>query len=325
VDGKHLSLARIDARLERERVKISFAHTGVAAFFPSERRAALAKMERLKSYRLEIEDQIGTRQKELSADRERADATIKILREISEGEERTREEISGEKRIESVSPIYTRAELTRMERRAHWMHNAVLFREVYAARMASRERLAPEKREPLEALAARAFAHESIAEFDLKEAGEARGQQAKRSRFTFVAARLPDGSIVTGSLRQTEILTRAEAIIHIIENTSDRRDARDSVIRAAATRDAHARSRFEAVSEYFNAARSIAGDFRQELAREGKELPAPAFTKSELDRLDLSLIHTTNAEDRLRSREILDRSEAKSQPFLSRVFSGRSR
>ncbi len=325
VDGKPLSLARIDSRLERERVKTSFIHTGITAYFPSQRQAALGAMERLQLLRREVEDRIHTRQKELDADREQAAATVKVLREISESGSRALGEISHENRLESISPIYTRAELARMETRVHWMHDAGLLREVHAARLASRARLVPEKREPLEALAARSFAHETIAKLDLEEAKEARSQQAKHNRFTPVAARLADGSIITGSVRQTEIITRAEAIIHTVENTPERRERNAAITRASATRDAHAHSRFEAVSEYFTAARSIAEDYRQEFAREGKEPPAPAFTRSELDRLDLSRMHGTHAEDRRRPPELHDRSEPKSQTFAERVFTGHSR
>lgn len=279
IDGNPLSLARIDTRLERERVKTSFIHTGIAAYFPSQRQAVQEEMEQLQTLRREVEDRIHTRQKELNAEREQAAATVKILREIRESDSRASGEVSHGNRLESVSPIYTRAELAWMETRAHWMHDAGLLREVHEARRASRARLAPEKREPFEALAARSLAHETIAKLDLEEAKEARSRQANRSRFTPVAARLADGSIITGSVRQTEIITRAEAIIHIVENTPERRERNAAITRAAAARDSDAQSRFEAVSGYFIAARSIAEDYRQELAREGKEMPTSFYTK----------------------------------------------
>ncbi len=324
-DGKPLSLARIDSQLERERVKISFIHTGIAAYFPSQRQAALGAMERLQLLRRQLEDRIHTRQKELDADREQATATVKVLREISESDSRAPGEISHESRLESILPIYTRAELARMETRAHWMHDAGLLREVHAARRASRARLAPENREPLEALAARSFAHETIAGFDLEEAREARARHAKHGCFTPVSARLADGSIITGSMRQTEIITRAEAIIHTVENTPERRELNVTISRAAAARDSIAQSRFEAVSGYFAAAHSIAEGYRQELARDGKELPAPIFTRSELDRLDLYQTHGTNAQDRHPPSELHDRIEPKSQTFAARVFTGHIR
>ena len=324
-DGKPLSLARIDSQLERERVKISFIHTGIAAYFPSQRQAALGAMERLQLLRREVEDRIHTRQKELDADREQATATVKVLREISESDSRAPGEISHESRLESILPIYTRAELARIETRAHWMHDAGLLREVHAARRASWARLAPENREPLEALAARSFAHETIAGFDLEEAREARARQAKHGCFTPVSARLADGSIITGSVRQTEIITRTEAIIHTVENTPERRERNATISRAAAARDSIAQSRFEAVSGYFAAAHSIAEGYRQELARDGKELPAPTFTRSELARLDFYQTHGTKAQDHRRSMELHDRSEPKSQTFAARVFTGHIR
>lgn len=51
----------IDARIERERVKTSFIHTGIAAFFPSERRAALGEMAQLETLRRQVEERIHAR------------------------------------------------------------------------------------------------------------------------------------------------------------------------------------------------------------------------------------------------------------------------
>ncbi|MGB8510887.1 MAG: hypothetical protein WCD76_21115 [Pyrinomonadaceae bacterium] len=325
VDGKPLSLARIDSRLERERVKISFLHTGVAAYFPSERQAALGAMERLHSLRQRVEERIHGRQRELNSEREQTAATVEVLREIRDDDTRTHTDNSHENRLEPVAPIYTRAELARMEWRAHLMHDAALLREVHAARTAGRERLPNEKREPTEALAARAFAHELIVGFDLEDASEAKSRQAKRSRFTPVAASLPDGSIITGSVRQTEVITRAEAIINIFENTPERRERNQLIRHAADARDAHAQSRLEAVSECFAVAHFIAEDYRRELAREGKELPAPVFTGSELERLDLYQTHTASTKDRLQPTHHHDRSEPKSLEFQPRDFTGHTR
>ena len=257
-DCEPSSLAGIDARIERERVKTSFIHTGIAAFFPSERRAALGEMARLETLRYQVEERIHARQAELNNERAQVAETAKTLREIAASEARMQGENSRQEMLDSVAPIYTRAELARMEWRAHRMHDANLLLEVEAARTESWTRHAPEKREPREALAARALAHEIVAEFDLKEAREAHAAQAKRSRFTPVAARISDGSIVTGSVRQTEILSRAEAIIHIVENTSEQRERFKQIARAAESRDAHAQVSVEATARYFSAAQSIA-------------------------------------------------------------------
>jgi hypothetical protein len=282
-------------------------------------------MERLHKLRLRVEERIHDRRKELTAERERAASTVEALREIRDGDSRIYAEQGREQRPESVTPIYTRAELARMEWRAQLKHDAALLLEVHAARRASQARLPVEKREPTEALAARAFANELIAGFDLEEAKEARSRQEKRSRFTPVAARLADGSIITGSVRQTEVITRAEAIINIFENTPERRERNRLIRHAAAAREAHAQRRLEAVSEYFDAARSIAEDYRRELAREGKELPAPVFTRSELERLDIYQTQRGGAEDRLHPTLHHDRSEPKTQEFQPRGFTGHAR
>ena len=308
-DGERLSLARIDLRQERARVKISFIHSGITALFPAERQAALGEMAGLRTLRPQVVAGINARRQELQAERERAAETSETLREISVGAARMHEASGPEKTPEAAAPIYSRAELARMSARAHQMHDAGLLLEVHAARRASRERLAPEKREALETLAARSFAHEIVAEADFKEAQGTHAAQAKQGRFTPVAARLANGSIVTGSVRQTEVLTRAEAIIRIIENTPEQRERYAAITRAAATSAAHVRSQFEAAAAYFAAARQVADDYRQELARAGKDLPAPAFTQSELNRLDPAQTRRSGAEAHHHSTVILDRSE----------------
>ncbi len=308
-DGTPLSLAGIDLRIERERVKVSFIHTGIAALFPSGRQAARVETVRLQTLRRQTEERIRARHKELNAEREQAAETIEILREISEGNALMHSESSREKQFESVTPIYTRAELARMETRAHRMHDAGLLLEVHAAKVESRARLAPEKRESLESLAARAFAQEIVAEIGIEEAREARTVQTKRSRFTPVAARLADGSLITGSVRQTEIFSRADAIIHTVENNPERRERYAAITRAAVTRDTHAKAEYDATARYFTTARSVADSYRHELARNGKPLPAPAFTQSEIDRIDRYLAHSTNAEEHRHLYKLLDRSE----------------
>jgi len=317
-NGEPSSLAGIDARIERERVKTSFIHVGIAAYFPSERRAALDEIARLETLRRQVEERIHARQVELNNERAQATDTAKTLREISEPDARKQAKDSRENMPDPAAPIFTRAELSRMEWRAHRMHDADLLREVEVARAESWKRLAPEKREPREALAARAFAHELVAEFDLEEVRKAHAAQAKRSSFTPVAARLSDGSIVTGSVRQTEILSRAKAIIHIVENTPERRERFNQIASAASARDLHAQADVEATARYFSAAQSIAEGFRQEFRREGKTLPAPAFTKSELDRLDLNRTREYGHEPSRAAHSNTAR-EQKSQTFQAHV------
>lgn len=274
VAGQRLSLAGVDARIEKERVKQSFIHVGIAALLPSQRRAAHAEIMRLTELRSELLEHIFTRQLELETGRIKALSTVSALREIDARETQRREAAgNGAGATGKPHPIYTRAELDRMEFRAQAMRDGGLLLEVDEARRAKDARLAPEHRTPVETRSARDAERVNLAEKDLAEDGQLLEVSIRRGRFTPVAARLSDGTIITGSIRQTEVLSRADALIRIFENTPHTAERETAIRRAATNRESEARLTYEASAAYLTAARSIAAEGMRELTRAGKQLP----------------------------------------------------
>lgn len=314
VGGERFSLAGVDARLEKERVKTSFVHVGVSALVPSWKREAQDEMARLREVRRHVEEQIGARQKELEGERERAAGTARALREISDGEAQSQGGREHQITSEIIAPIYTRAELDRMESHAHETRDARLLMEVHEARREKNARLAPEKRTPMRKLAAEAEARTFVAELDFRKARDARAEQAKWGRFTPVAARLADGSIITGSVRQTEVLSRADAIIRMVEDSPERRGRAGAITRAAARREAQSQGAYDAAAAYLAAARMIADEYRQELEEVGKSAPRPEFSPKDLNRIDLHRAQSDRPDERRALQQLLDRSEAAFAP-----------
>lgn len=314
VGGERFSLASVDARLEKERVKTSFVHVGISALVPSWKREAQDEIARLREVRRHVEEHIKARQKELEGERERAAETVQVLREISDGEARSQSGREPQNLSEIVAPVYTRAELDCMESHAHTMRDPRLLMEVHEARREKNARLAPEKRMPAHKLAAEAEARTFVAELDFRKAQAARAEQARGVRFTPVAARLQDGSIITGSVRQTEVLSRADAIIRMVEDSPERRGRAGAITRAAALRAAETQGAYDAAAAYLAAARMIADDYRQELEETGKLAPRPEFSPKDLNRIDLHRAQSESRDERRALQTLLDRSESAFMP-----------
>lgn len=266
IAGERWSLAGVDARVEKERVKTSFLRVGIAALLPAQRKATQAEIGRLGEIRKEVLERVFTRQKELENERANKLQIVAALHEI--GARETPSEV-----IEKSHPIYTRAELDRMEFRARTMRDGGLLLEIHEARQVKDEHLAPEKRTPIETRVAQDTERITLAERDFSKAVQAHDESARRDRFMPVAARLSDGSIVTGSVRQTEVLSRADAVIRIFENTPRRAERESEIRRAATLRTNETRADYEASASYLAAARHIAAESLRELARDGKQLP----------------------------------------------------
>lgn len=266
IAGERWSLAGVDARIENERIKTSFIRVGIAAFLPSQRKSAQAEIGRLGEIRKEVLERVLARDKELENERANRLHTVAALREIDARE--TRPEAA-----DKPYSIYTRAELDRLEFRARAMHDGGLLLEVHEARRTKDERLAPEKRTLLEARTSQDAVRARLAESDFAEVRQAHDESARRNRFMPVATRLSDGSIITGSVRQTEVLSRADALIRIFENTSHTAERENAIRRAAAVRASENRADYEAAASYLAAARHIAAESLREFARNGKQLP----------------------------------------------------
>jgi hypothetical protein len=309
IGGTRWSLAGVDARIEKERVQTSFIHVGVSAWVPSWKRQAQAEMARLQEIRREVEENIHARQQELIEERERAAATVQALREISDGEARIQDRRGSLPPLETISPIYTRAELDRMESHAQTTRDARLLMEVNDARLEKLMRLPPEKRPPLQKLAAAAAARAFVAELDFHRAEKSRAAQAQWGRFAPVAARLRDGSLITGSVRQTEILSRADAIIHIVEGGPERRERARAITRSAAVHSAETEAGYKAAAQYLAAARQIADEYREELEELGRGVPEAFFSPKDLSRIDLHRAQSDLPEERRSLQQILDRNE----------------
>jgi hypothetical protein len=309
INGTRWSLAGVDARLERERVQTSFIHVGISAWVPSWRRQAQDEMARLQEIRREVEENIRARQQELLEERERAAATVQALMEIRDGEAWIQDGRGSLNLSETVSPIYTRAELDRMESHANTTRDAHLLIEVNDARLEKLMRLPAEKRPPLQKLAAEAEARAFVAELDFRRAQKSRAEQAQWGRYTPVAARLQDGSLVTGSVRQTEVRSRADAMIHIVEDGPEKRERARAITRSAAVHAAETQAAYEAAAQYLAVARQIADEYREELEEMGRGAPQPAFSPKDLSRIDLYRAQSVNREERRSLQQILDRSE----------------
>ncbi|PYS94464.1 MAG: hypothetical protein DMF64_00740 [Acidobacteria bacterium] len=305
IKGTRWSLAGLDARLEKERVQTSFIHVGISAWVPSWKRQSQEETTRLQEIRREVEESIRARQQELLEERERAAATVQALTEIRDGEAR----IQDGRGSLNPSPIYTRAELDRMESHAYTTRDPHLLMEVNDARLEKLMRLPAEKRPPLHKLAAEAEARAFVAELDFRRAQKSRAEQARWGRYTPVAARLQDGSLITGSVRQTEVLSRADAIIHIVEGSPEKRERARAITRSAAIHAAETQAAYEAAAKYLAAARQIASEYREELEEMGRGVPQPAFNPKDLSRIDLHRAQSENREERRSLQQLLDRSE----------------
>ena len=256
-----------------------------------------------------MEENIRARQQELLEERERASATVQALTEIRDNEARIQDGRGSLNLSETVPPVYTRAELDRMESHAHTTRDAHLLVEVNDARLEKLTRLPAEKRPPLHKMAAEAEARAFVAELDFRRARESRAEQAQWGRFAPVAARLQDGSLITGSVRQTEVLSRADAIIHIFEDSPEKRERARAITRAAAVHVAETEAAYEAAAQYLAAARQIADEYREELEEMGRGVPQPAFSPKDLSRIDLHRAQSDRPEERRSLQQILDRSE----------------
>jgi hypothetical protein len=170
-------------------------------------------------------------------------------------------------------------------------------------------RLPAEKRPPLNKLAAEAEARAFIAELDFLRAQKSRDEQARWGRFVPVAARLRDGSLITGSMHQTEVLSRADAIIHIVEDSPEKRERARAITRSAAVHATETEAAYEAAAKYLEAARQIAGEYREELEEMGRNAPQPIFSPKDLSRIDLHRAQSDRPEERRHLQQILDRSE----------------
>ena len=309
IDGTRWSLAGVDARLEKERINTSFIHVGISAWVPSWKRQALAEIARLQEIRREVEENIRARQQELLEERERAAATVQALTAIRDGEAKHQDGRGSKNMPENFPPIYTRAELDRMESHAHTTRDAGLLMEVNEARLEKFSRLPAEKRPPLNKLTAEAVARAFVAELDFRRAQKSRADQAQWGRYTPVAARLADGSLITGSVRQTEVLSRADAIIHIVEDGPEKREWARAITRSAAVHAAETEASYDAAAQYLAAAREISEDYREALEEMGRSTPEPLFSAKDLSRIDLHRAQSDQAEERNLLQQILDRNE----------------
>ena len=314
IGGNHLSLASVDARLEKARVQTSFIHVGVAAWIPSWRRESESELARLQGVRQQVEDRVRERQKELAEERERAAETVRALEEIRESDARALVGRGDERQIEPAAPVYTRAELNRMESHAHTTRDARLLMEVHEARQEKYMRLPAEKRPSVQNLAAEAEARAFVAGLDFEAAQKVRAEEARWGRFTPVAARTGDGSLITGSLRQTEVLSRADAIIRMVEDRPERREQARSIISAAAIRAAETEAAYDRAADYLAASRMIADEYREEMKEVGRNAPRPSFSPKDLSRIDLYRAQSNQPEERSQLQLLLDRSELGALP-----------
>lgn len=293
------SLAGIDFRLEKERIRLSFTRAGISAWFPTVKRAAQGEIAPLLEARAQVIATLAERRELLAEKRTRTAETVLALREISDRESRegtrTLSFSGGEK---TPAPVYTRRELALMEERAHEKLDAGLLREVHVALEAHESRLNPNRRSLVEQLAGRAFAREIIAGIEARETQSLLTRDEHERKFTPVAARTPSGEIVTGSLRQFEIRSRIAAFLSLLDNSPERLAKESLISHAVARRDAALASDCERAHEYFAVARELGDGYRREFERAGQTQPPPAFTAREMRLIELRLDESRNAPER---------------------------
>jgi hypothetical protein len=181
--------------------------------------------------------------------------------------------------------------------------------EVHDARQEKFMRLPADKRPFVQKLAAEAAARAFVAGLDFEEAQKARAEQVKWGRFTPVAARLKDGSIITGSVRQTEVLSRADAIIRMVEDGPERRERARAITHAASIRAAETEAAYDRAADYLAASQMIADDYQKELEEVGRNAPRPVFSPKDLSRIDLHRAQSDRSDERRELQLLLDRSE----------------
>jgi len=295
VSGKRLSLAGVDFAIEKENIHLSFAHAGVTAWLPSTRRAAKGEITRLQEARSEIVERINEKRNTFSSQREKASETLTALSEIRDHEARSRLHQFSDETGNLPAPIYTRAELARMAERAHETKDPALLTEVFKAIEGNNSVLSRDDKHPDREFASRTLARGIIAGIDAREAQEKLIENQRTRRFAPVVAHLPNGSIVTGTLRQFEIRTHAEALVRIFNHSPEQQAKERAIAQAVSERDATLKSDYERAATYFTAARKIGDYYVQEFNREGKAIPPPAFTPHEQQRLDYHSKHGMNA------------------------------
>jgi len=295
VSGKRWSLAGVDFAIEKESIRLSFAHAGVAAWLPSTRRTAKGEIARLQEASTETIERINEKRNTFNSQREKASDTLTALSEIRDRETRSHLHQFGQETGNLPAPIYTRAELTRMAKHAHEMKDAVLLTEVFKAIEGNDSSLSRADKHPDREFAARTLARGIIAGIDTREAHEKLIENQRTRRFAPVVAYLPNGAIVTGTLRQFEIRTRAEALARILTHSPEQQAKERAIAQAVSERDATLKSDYERAASYFTAARKIGDYYIQEFNREGKAIPPPTFTPHEQQRLDYNSKHGMNA------------------------------
>jgi len=109
--------------------------------------------------------------------------------------------------------------------------------------------------------------------------------------FAPVSAHLANGSIVTGTLRQCSIRTRAEALARIFTHSPEQQAKERAIAQAVSERDATLKTDYERAATFFTAARKLSDHYVQEFNRAGKAIPPPAFTSHEQQRLGYHFKH----------------------------------
>ena len=151
----------------------------------------------------------------------------------------------------------------------------------------------------LEKLVARAFARKVAAEIALGET-TARLAMFERCREDMpLLYRDIDGREITKTLRGIAPLSWRDRVGRYFTQADEQRDGYAAVQRAAVERHAQLIEDRNAAQAYHQAAHETADCFRQRLAEQGRELPAPHYTAKEIAAIEVHAAKQTN--ERLRA------------------------
>jgi hypothetical protein len=237
-------------------------------------RAAQEKIEALRPIRETIVDKIEGRRAELAEGVGRDRAMAETLIGIRDAEAADRSATGRQ----MPAPEYKGWELRRLEA------DAGLLRDGEAMHRFEQQIGPDHENINLEGRASRAFAREVHAEIVSKEAAE-RLESFSKSRDHYpLGYRDAEGNLRTGTLSEVKPHSLGERIARFISESSEQRELRETLEHAATETYNDLRSDRDKTAEYYQTARAVAGDYREQLhPREpGQELPKAEFTRKEL-------------------------------------------
>jgi hypothetical protein len=308
VDGEKWSLAELDRKLKElgSRAKV-FSRPGdliprrilspvgeglriirtlgkTTNILPSGRRDAAAEVERLTEVRAQVVERIAGRREALRDEMSQASkmtATLDQMWQREAGERRGRGQ-------PTPAPLLSNSELNRLEANAQATKDPEMLRLFQALEADQITRTALAKRPSLEEVAGRALAREIVAEVAAHESELKLAEFEEWKDFSPVVVADAEGRDRTGSLyefREPRHLT--QYLTQRVFESEENRALRMGVEAGVEAQHTVLQSEYDRALECLHVAREAADGFRHEFEVEGREPPAPVFTRKEISQLEL--------------------------------------